>query len=202
MDREQPGQNVQQWDGNGSNAQKWKITYTGKGEFRISSVLGDALVLDVSGKIAIMGQMFRFTQIMRVEGQRFSFVSTSYTPEPVNLGVPCVQQYPELPTGCESVALTDVLKYYGYNIGKSTIADSYLPRSSLEFCNLFWGNPHSSNGNCTSAPGLTNAANGFLKSHGSNKRAYDVSGSSWQKLYDYLDEGNPVIIWTTIYQQF
>ena len=107
-----------------------------------------------------------------------------------------MQQYPELPTGCESVALTNVLKYYGYNIGKSTIADSYLPRSSWNFVTCFWGNPHSSNGNCTSAPDLTNAANG------SSKRAYDVSGSSWQKLYDYLDEGNPVIIWTTIYQQF
>ena len=196
------GANVQQWDGNGSNAQKWKITYTGKGEFRISSVLGDALVLDVSGENSYNGANVQVYTDNAGRGQRFSFVSTSYTPEPVNLGVPCVQQYPELPTGCESVALTNVLKYYGYNIGKSTIADSYLPRSSWNFVTCFWGNPHSSNGNCTSAPGLTNAANGFLKSHGSNKRAYDVSGSSWQKLYDYLDEGNPVIIWTTIYQQF
>ena len=195
------GANVQQWDGNGSGAQKWKISYIGNGGFKISSVLNEALVLDVSGGNGYNGANVQIYTDNAGDGQRFSFVSTTYTPEPVNLGVPCVQQYPELPTGCESVALTNVLKYYGYNIGKSTIADSYLPRSSWDFVTCFWGNPHSSNGNCTSAPGLTNAANSFLKSHGSTKRAYDVSGSSLQKLYDYLDEGNPVIIWTSIYQQ-
>ena len=31
--------------------------------------------------------------------------------------VPCYSQYPELPTGCESVALTNLLNYYGFGLG-------------------------------------------------------------------------------------
>ncbi len=38
--------------------------------------------------------------------------------------VPCYLQYPELPTGCESVALTNLLNYYGFGLGKTIIADS------------------------------------------------------------------------------
>ena len=37
--------------------------------------------------------------------------------------VPCYSQYPELPTGCESVALTNLLNYYGFGLGKKIIAD-------------------------------------------------------------------------------
>ena len=39
--------------------------------------------------------------------------------------VPCYSQYPELPTGCESVALTNLLNYYGFGLGKTIIADYY-----------------------------------------------------------------------------
>ena len=44
--------------------------------------------------------------------------------------VPCCSQYPELPTGCESVALTNLLNYYGFGLGKTIIADYYLPKGS------------------------------------------------------------------------
>ncbi|WP_158094414.1 C39 family peptidase [Collinsella sp. An7] len=116
------------------------------------------------------------------------------------LNVPCLMQYPELPTGCESVALTNVLNYYGYGLAKSTIADSYLPRSSSNFVTAFWGNPHSSSGNCTSAPGIVNAANSFLSQHGGARHAYDVSGVSLEGMYSHLQNGNPVIVWSTIRQ--
>ncbi|MFR7670840.1 MAG: C39 family peptidase [Collinsella sp.] len=44
--------------------------------------------------------------------------------------VPCYSQYPELPTGCESVALTNLLNYYGFGLGKTIIADYYLPKEA------------------------------------------------------------------------
>ena len=44
--------------------------------------------------------------------------------------VPCYSQYPELPTGCEWVALTNLLNYYGFGLGKTIIADYYLPKGS------------------------------------------------------------------------
>lgn len=116
------------------------------------------------------------------------------------LNVPCLMQYPELPTGCESVALTNVLNYYGFGLAKTTIADSYLPRSSSNFVTAFWGNPHSSSGNCTSAPGIVNAANSFLSQRGDKRHGYDVSGVSLDGMYQYIQNGNPVIVWSTIRQ--
>ena len=123
-------------------------------------------------------------------------------PNSVVLNVPCTMQNPELPTGCESVALTNALNYYGFGLGKTVIADAYMPRSSWDFVTTFWGNPHSaSNGNCISAPGLTNTANSFLISSGSSLRAYDVTGTGFYDLYSYLEAGHPVIIWSTIGMQ-
>ena len=123
-------------------------------------------------------------------------------PNSVVLNVPCTMQNPELPTGCESVALTNALNYYGFGLGKTVIADAYMPKSSWDFVTAFWGNPHSaSNGNCISAPGLTNTANSFLISRGSNLRAYDVTGTGFYDLYSYLESGHPVIIWSTIGMQ-
>ena len=123
-------------------------------------------------------------------------------PNSVVLNVPCTMQNPELPTGCESVALTNALNYYGFGLGKTVIADAYMPKSSWDFVTAFWGNPHSaSNGNCISAPGLTNTANSFLISSGSSLRAYDVSGTGFYDLYSYLEAGHPVIIWSTIGMQ-
>ena len=123
-------------------------------------------------------------------------------PNSVVLNVPCAMQNPELPTGCESVALTNALNYYGFGLGKTVIADAYMPKSSWDFVTAFWGNPHSaSNGNCISAPGLTNTANSFLISSGSSLRAYDVTGTGFYDLYSYLEAGHPVIIWSTIGMQ-
>ena len=107
-------------------------------------------------------------------------------PNSVVLNVPCTIQNPELPTGCESVALTNALNYYGFGLGKTVIADAYMPKSNWDFVTAFWGNPHSaSNGNCISAPGLTNTANSFLISRGSSLRAYDVTGTGFYDLYSY-----------------
>ena len=123
-------------------------------------------------------------------------------PNSVVLNVPCTMQNPELPTGCESVALTNALNYYEFGLGKTTIADSYMPKSSWDFVTAFWGNPHSSsNGNCISAPGLTNTANSFLSSRGSSLRAHDVTGTGFYDLYSYLEQGHPVVIWSTIGMQ-
>lgn len=130
-----------------------------------------------------------------------------YTEQPIRLnsvllGVPALGQNPELPTGCESVALTNVLNYYGFGLGKTVIADQYMPKSSWDFVTSFWGDPHSSyNGNCISAPGIVNTANSFLVSRGSGLRAYDITGVSLEGMYSHLQNGNPVIVWSTMYQQ-
>lgn len=114
--------------------------------------------------------------------------------------VPCYSQYPELPTGCESVALTNLLNYYGFGLGKTIIADYYLPKGSNgNFVTAFDGNPRRSSGGLMGcvAPAITIAGNNFLRAAGSGKQAKDVSFSSISSIKNRLTRGQPVEMWNT-----
>lgn len=117
-----------------------------------------------------------------------------------SVSVPAILQNPELPTGCESVALTIALHHYGYNIGKTVIADSYLPYSS-NYAIGFSGNPYSYYGAGCFAPAIVTAANKFLNSRNSSYKAKDITGTDFQELYNYIDRGYPVIVWGTMYMK-
>ena len=112
-----------------------------------------------------------------------------------------IRQRPQLPTGCESVALTIVLRHYGFSLSKTTIASRYLSRSSSNFVSKFWGSPFSSSGGGIYAPGLTITANKFLKAKKSAKRAYDLTGIRFSDLYSYIDNQIPVIVWNSMYMR-
>ena len=114
--------------------------------------------------------------------------------------VPCYSQYPELPTGCESVALTNLLNYYGFGLGKTIIADYYLPKGSNgNFVTAFDGNPRRSSGGLMGcvAPAITIAGNNFLRAAGSGKQAKDVSFSSISSIKNRLTCGQPFEMWNT-----
>ena len=114
--------------------------------------------------------------------------------------VPCYSQYPELPTGCESVALTNLLNYYGFGLGMTIIADYYLPKGSNgNFVTAFDGNPRRSSGGLMGcvAPAITIAGNNFLRAAGSGKQAKDVSFSSISSIKNRLTCGQPVEMWNT-----
>lgn len=114
--------------------------------------------------------------------------------------VPCYSQYPELPTGCESVALTNLLNYYGFGLGKAIIADYYLPKGSNgNFVTAFDGNPRRSSGGLMGcvAPAITIAGNNYLRAAGSGKQAKDVSFSSISSIKNRLTCGQPVEMWNT-----
>ena len=114
--------------------------------------------------------------------------------------VPCYLQYPELPTGCESVALTNLLNYYGFGLGKTIIADYYLPKGSNgNFVTAFDGNPRRSSGGLMGcvAPAITIAGNNFLRAAGSGMQTKDVSFSSISSIKNRLTCGQPVEMWNT-----
>ena len=114
--------------------------------------------------------------------------------------VPCYSQYPELPTGCESVALTNLLNYYGFRLGKTIIADYYLPKGTGgNFVTAFDGNPRRSSGGLMGcvAPAITIAGNSFLRAAGSGKQAKDVSFSSIASIKNRLTCGQPIEMWNT-----
>lgn len=109
-----------------------------------------------------------------------------------------VYQHPELPTGCESVALTIALKYYGFDLEKTTIASDYLIYSD-NFVKGYMGNPFNYGGAGIYSPGLTRTANIYLDDQGSDLNARNVSGSTPEELYRYISEDTPVVIWNTIH---
>lgn len=114
--------------------------------------------------------------------------------------VPCYMQYPELPTGCESVALTNLLNYYGFGLSKTTIAGHYLPLSwSSNFVTAFAGDPFTGTGglNGCVAPAIVIAGNNYLSAAGSFLRAVDVSFSSIPALKSRLSCGQPIEVWNT-----
>lgn len=116
------------------------------------------------------------------------------------MDVPCYNQFPELPTGCESVALTNLLNYYGFGLTKTTIASLYLPLTSGgNFVTAFSGNPFTGTGGLSGcvAPAIVNAGNNFLWTTGSLLRARDVSFSSVQSIKERLTNGQPVEVWNT-----
>lgn len=120
----------------------------------------------------------------------------------VALEVPSIMQRPELPTGCEAVALTILLHYWGYeDLGKSEIVDNYLTYDATDFVTSYVGDPRTENGAGIYAPGLTRAANRFLAEQDTGRRARDLTGTSFEGLLAYVSQGDPVVVWNTINMQ-
>lgn len=62
-------------------------------------------------------------------------------PKQAQIEMEVILQKPELPTGCESVALTMVLKQKGYPIEKTTIAEEYLIYNRDNYASGYVGDP-------------------------------------------------------------
>lgn len=121
-------------------------------------------------------------------------------PDSYELDIPEVFQNPELPTGCESVALTMALMYEGYELEKTTIADDYLVYSyDGDFANGYVGDPKSVEGAGCFPPTIVETANSFLEEQNSDKKAMDASGQPFENLLQYVAANRPVLVWTTMY---
>ena len=109
-----------------------------------------------------------------------------------------LNQYPELPTGCEITSLTSVLNYYGCDVDKTTMADNYLKKGYGSFYEMFLGNPReSSSFGCMAQP-IVDAANKYFNSNNILMRAENISGSDFDDILKKVSHGNPVVIWNTI----
>ena len=122
-----------------------------------------------------------------------------------------IEQYPELPTGCEITAMTMVLNYYGYNVDKVTMALDYMPKVQAEFYrsedgrlmgpdleNYFVGDPTQETGYICGTGAIVTAANAYLTDVGSDLTAVAMKHTRPEELYDLIDQGTPVVIWCTI----
>ncbi|MBC5637728.1 C39 family peptidase [Ornithinibacillus sp. BX22] len=128
----------------------------------------------------------------------------------MNLSVDTVLQEPELPNGCEVTSLASVLHYYGYEVDKTVLSDKYLPKIPFEVkngklygadpYNAYAGEPRSRNqGFFSYAPPIIETVNRYFKEVGGHHKTEDITGSSPEELLNnYVQEGIPVVVWTTI----
>lgn len=120
------------------------------------------------------------------------------------LDVPLIKQRPELPSGCEAVALTMALRYYGINIDKVKIA-SQMPRDNTSLTKnadgtvKTWGDPEVGFIGDPYGTGITINPNP-LKQVLDRYRSDGVAlyGKDFSVIQDYVAQGKPVLVWFTI----
>lgn len=118
-----------------------------------------------------------------------------------------ILQMPELPVGCEITALTILLRYYGFDADKCTMASDYLPKGGNaqyidgelykdSFFDFFIGDPFSNGYGCF-ANAIEKAANKYIADNGGGYTVLNISGAHPDVLYDYLANDIPVLCWAT-----
>ena len=133
----------------------------------------------------------------------FQLFEDNQLPETMYLDVPELFQKPELPTGCESVALTMALMFEGFELDKTTIAREFLIYNQ-ETDNMavgYIGDPFTEEGAGCFAPAIAGTAVCFFEDQGYDYQAYDISGTEFEELLSYVAIGRPVIVWGTMYME-
>ncbi|AST93859.1 C39 family peptidase [Sutcliffiella cohnii] len=126
----------------------------------------------------------------------------------VSIPVETILQNPELPNGCEITSLTAVLQFCGYSISKTEMADDYLTKVPFFWKDgkLIGGNPYEAyagdprrkDGFFSYAPPIVDAARTYIADVGGKETVKDLSGSTPGEIMEYLQQGNPVVIWVTL----
>lgn len=115
-------------------------------------------------------------------------------------GFEAVLQEPELPAGCEATSLTSVLNYLGFDVDKLTIADEFMPISlagEVVMDEAYVGSPHYDGFGCN-ANVIVQTADKYFASVDSPCYAEELTGTELTDLFYQIDEGRPVIVWSTI----
>ncbi len=118
-------------------------------------------------------------------------------------GFETVLQEPELPTGCEVTALAQTLNFYGFDIDKVELCDVFMPIDHDGYYTMneaYLGDPHATNGFGCNAPVIAETADYYFTYIGSDWYATDLSGISLEEVFYQVEQGRPVIVWTTIDQ--
>lgn len=117
--------------------------------------------------------------------------------------VETVLQKPELPTGCEITALTELMNFYGFAADKVEMSDVFMKIDHVGYYSMndaYLGDPHLDNGFGCNAPVIVRAADDYFDYIGSDWYAVDLTGSSIEEVYYQTEQGRPVVVWTTISQ--
>lgn len=135
-----------------------------------------------------------------------SSVNEREVPDQAIVDIPLICQYPDLPTGCEAVAATMVLQYYGEKITKENFARDWLEWNDKSTIKegisyrpdpnkVFVGNPFSYSSFGCFAPPIANAINKNSTLCGADV-IYDRSLE--QLCNEYISQQKPLLIWATM----
>lgn len=116
--------------------------------------------------------------------------------------VPNLKQFPELPTGCEITSMTMLSQFHGLEYSKMEMA-SFLPKGQKPYLKngsyigadprvVFVGNPED-----TSSFGVYHQPVMQVLENLFPFRVKNLSGSSVKELLEYVEDGLPVLVWTT-----
>lgn len=126
----------------------------------------------------------------------------------VLLDVPIINQYPELPIGCEITSAAAVLQYLGFDVDKLYLTDNYLEwddnftydeemvSHGPDPYKVFAGDPYDWGYGCF-APVIQKSLNKYFADNAPNYEAIlpeDINAADIEKL---LDEGVPMIVWAS-----
>lgn len=126
-----------------------------------------------------------------------SILNNTSSKTKVSLPVNIIYQYPDMPSGCEITSLTMILNYMGINVSNKYLADNYLDTNEYDMFKSFVGSVYDDHSFGCFAPVIVKAANSFFTDNNINAEAVDISGSTRDEIYDYIEDGDPVIIWNT-----
>jgi uncharacterized protein YvpB len=132
----------------------------------------------------------------------------------VVIDMPIVNQYPEMPVGCEISAATSVLNFMGYKITDTDFAKKYFKYGSEDDNFGFWydredvfhgpdpalefiGNPFGW-GYGTYPETVAKSMNTYLKNVGTLSKAYTAEGLIEEDFVRLVNGGVPVIVWATL----
>jgi uncharacterized protein YvpB len=119
-------------------------------------------------------------------------------------GFETVLQNPEFPTGCEITALTQTLNFYGFGIDKVKLCDTFMPVDFDGYYTMnqvYLGDPRSTNGFGCNAPVITKVADDYFDYLGSDWYALNLTDISLQEVFYQIEQGYPVVVWSTIGQR-
>lgn len=128
----------------------------------------------------------------------------------VVIDVPIINQYPEMPVGCESVCAVSVIQYLGFETDKFDFTDNYLIWDDNFYYDenmvshgpdpnrVFAGDPYKWGYGCSSNV-LAKAMNRYFSAQNADYTALsfdeEINSADIEKL---INEGVPLIVWATI----
>ena len=147
---------------------------------------------DLSNQYSVLQNKYNQSQ----RNLSISQVSSNYN------NFPLINQYPTYPTGCESVALTMLLRYYVINVNPSDVINK-LKKEALPYYENgikyggnpevgFIGNPYSSSSYGVYEKPIAEVANSY-------KSGIQIrSNFSFNEVLNLVANNHPVIVWTSM----